>query len=112
MAKLIAFPFRVTASSAIVTREDGTEQCFTEELAELCLTRPGERELVPQYGLSDPVFDEFNQTELVGRVSLFLPNIRITDVESSYPKNGEHRLVIRYAPLVDQQYESEDSFDV
>lgn len=110
MADLIGFPFRVTNTGSVAVRSDGSEQCYTEELAILMLTKPGERELVPQYGISDPSFDDFTKSELLQRANMFCPDIQITDIQSSYPRNGEHRLVVEYETLVADN-ESEDSFD-
>lgn len=110
MTNLISFPFRLTDNGRVAVTVDGSDQCFAEELAVLCLTRPGERELVPQFGLTDPTFGSFDQTELVGKVRLFIPDVTVKNVQSSYPQNGEQRLVIEYDSLV-SDFKSEDTFN-
>ena len=111
MPNLFAFPFRVAVNGTIITRDDDSDQCYTEELAMLCLTQPGERELVPSYGISDPVFGEFNQAELISKVSTFLPEIRVREVRSSYPRQGEQNLTVEYETINDENNQSEDTYD-
>jgi hypothetical protein len=108
MTNLIAFPFRLTSTGAIAVNLDGSDACTSEELAQLCLTQPGERELTPLFGLSDPTFGDFDQTELVGKVRMFLPDVSITNVQSTFGNDGEQRLMIAYESAFN---ESEGSFN-
>lgn len=111
MVKLIAFPFRVAKNGSVATREDGSVECLTEEIALLCLTKPGERELVPEYGLNDIEYEGVIQEELASKIALFGPDVNITNLKSSHPREGEQRIVVEYEPLTDDS-ESEESFNV
>ena len=81
MVRLISYPFRLASDGSVVTLEEGLDY-YADELAMLIKTNPGERELVPEYGLSDPTFSAVSEIELTEKVSLFGPPVTITAVES------------------------------
>ena len=102
MAELISFPFRLTNSGVVATVEDGSVDAINEELAMLCLTQPGDRELVPEYGLPDLVFRGVIKEELTSKIALFGPDVTITNILSEFPYEGEQQIVIEYEPLTEQ----------
>lgn len=110
MSELIGFPFTITRNGSVVTREDGSVQGLTEYIAVLCLTQPGERELVPDFGLPDISFDGILQEELASKISMFGPDVSINNIKSSFPREGLQQIEIEYEPLVDD-VESEESYD-
>lgn len=78
---LISHPFRLGPTGAVVTREDGDEDYIAERLALLILTKPGERRLVPAFGMRDPAFDEFDPNYLQTQIDMFGPDVAIEDVQ-------------------------------
>lgn len=96
MAALISFPFRVAPDGSVVTREDGDPDYYAEELAVLISTRPGERPLVPDYGLSDPVFAEFDAAELGAQVDVFGPPVTITDVAATFVSATHQDVIVSF----------------
>lgn len=77
---LISHPFRLTAGGSVATHEDGTEEYYAERLALLILTKPGERVLVPSFGLRDPTFDEVDDAMLAAQIELFGPPVTIASI--------------------------------
>lgn len=71
MTELISFPFRISGNGSVVTRDDATDGYVAEEIAMLVLTRPEERELVPDFGIEDPSFGDFDRAELESKIEAF-----------------------------------------
>ena len=77
---LIAFPFRVAPNGSVFTQLDGSDEYYAGELTMLVSTVPGERIVVPTYGVNDPTFNEFPTAVLMSAVETFGPPVDITDV--------------------------------
>jgi hypothetical protein len=97
MANLFSYPFRVNPDGAVAKTPDG-EDYYRYELVNLIMTSPGERALVPDYGIEDPVFDNLNTVELLGKVEMFGPPVIITeeDVSVNWPREGVLDINIDY----------------
>lgn len=54
--QLLAHPFRLTGGRA-ATVTDGSDAALADAVARIVLTRPGELELVPAYGIPDPLWE-------------------------------------------------------
>lgn len=80
MAALISHPFRLAPAGVVATVDDTSDQYIAEQLAMLILTKPGERPLVPDLGVSDPTFIGFDGSTLQEQVDAFGPPCRILDV--------------------------------
>ena len=119
MVRLISYPFRLGSDGSIVTIEDGADY-YADELAMLLKTLPGERELVPEYGIDDPTFDNFSQMELLEKVSLFGPPVKVYSTTSRFTNDGRIVVDISYEELAigensginddyqDEYYDDED----
>jgi hypothetical protein len=111
MAKLISYPFRLTANGSVATIEEGLEY-YGEELAVLIKTIPGERELVPEYGISDPTFQSISEIELIEKLSIFGPPIKITSVDSTVTGTDRLSASVIYDEADDEDIEDEDIDDI
>lgn len=102
---LISYPFRLNNDGTVATTEDGDDY-YAEELAMLIKTTPGERALVPDYGITDPTFATFEAAELASQINIFGPPVRIEDIRSVAVRDGIYRLDIDYEgiPLDDPDY--------
>ena len=89
MTDLISWPFRLTPDGDVVVGDDTTPDYMAGELAQVIQTIPGERELVPDYGLEDTAFDHFDTGALVTLVEIFGPPVIIESV--TVKKVGEAR---------------------
>lgn len=97
-ANLLSFPFRLNAIGSVAALADDSEEYYGEELAVLVSTVPGERKLVPTYGMTDPTFDQFDPAELELKVSLFGPPVRISNVVAAWTGAGQQDVIIEYDP--------------
>lgn len=98
MANLFVYPFRINPDGSVAKIPEG-EEYYAYELANLIQTTPGERSLVPDYGVTDPVFNSLNIVELLGKIEMFGPPVSITDndVIVSWPQEGRMNLSINYS---------------
>ena len=93
---LISHPFRLEANGAVATVEDGTEEAAAEGIAVLVLTRRGERDLVPGFGMTDPTFDELSVAELNVGLAEYGPDVIVTDVTITYPNDRTERVELAF----------------
>lgn len=93
---LISHPFRLEANGAVATVEDGTEEAAAEGIAVLVLTRRGERDLVPGFGMIDPTFDELSVAELNVGLAEYGPDVIVTDVAITYPTDRTERVELAF----------------
>lgn len=97
MTNLISFPFRLDGRGYVATRDDGSDAYMAEEILCLVKTSPGERELTPDYGLSDPLFrSEFPEDELVAKVALYGPPVEIENVSSIFSGGGMMKVKVDF----------------
>lgn len=103
MVRLISYPFRLGINGSVVTTDEG-EDYYGDELAMLMKTVPGERELVPTYGIEDPTFDEYNVHELIEKISTFGPPVDIVDTTTTYLSNGRVNVnvIFKEIPMDDE----------
>lgn len=116
MTLLISYPFRLAPNGTVAVREDGDPDYYTEELACLILTQPGERVLVPEYGVEDPTYDDIDDEELRAKVVLFGPPVSITDVYVEDVYDGLVDIEIHFEPLAigatdDPDIDDEEGFN-
>ena len=84
---ILSHPFRLTLTGAAATVANGSSAANAEGVAVLALTRPGERPMVPNFGVADPAFDGYDAAELSAALYLFGPagvsvdNIKTTPVD-------------------------------
>jgi hypothetical protein len=83
-------------SGQAATVEEGSDQSNAELIAVLVLTRPGERELVPAFGVNDPTFDTLSIGDVIAGVDLFGPGVEITSVEARHSSESEQEVDIGF----------------
>lgn len=98
---LISFPFRLAPNGSVVTRPDNTAEYYGEELAQMILTKAGERILVPSFGMDDPTFQFIDQQELSHKVTLFALPIRISGMTTRQVTDTTQEVLVSYQ-LLDQ----------
>lgn len=96
MTQLIAHPFRLGVDSSVKTNLDGTTAQIGEQLALLVLTRPGERIIVPGYGLNDPAFGRFDAAALATQLEMYGPDVQIDEVLSEFTSESTEDVLITY----------------
>lgn len=95
MADVLAFPFRFLAGRAVRVEQDSTED-IGQQLASVLMTRPGERELVPTFGVQDPTFVGCDANELRSVLALHLPHIALVDVAHDHDLGHNRTSCIYY----------------
>lgn len=110
MTALLSFPFRLSPLGNIVTSDDGSDDCYTEELALLFLTKPGERTLVPLFGLNDPTYGDVDQFEVQIAVENFGPPVRVTNVVGQYVNDSTQQITVSWDAGI-AEFEDNVSFD-
>lgn len=94
MARILSHPFRLTLAGTVATVDQDTEQADAEQLAVLALTRVGERELVPAFGMTEPVFADFDVADFVAGVATYGPPVDIVNVSTSPVGDAGRELLV------------------
>jgi hypothetical protein len=94
--QLLSHPFRILPSGRAATVEQGSDEAHAEQLAVLLLTRRGERDLVPGFGVSDPVFAGFDPAEIAAGVSAYGPPVQIESIDVTPAGDGTVAVDIRF----------------
>lgn len=79
MTSVLSHPFRITGGRA-ATVEQHSPRHLTEAVAHLASTRPGERPLVPSFGVADPTVVGLDPLELATVAAVHAPEIDIVAV--------------------------------
>lgn len=95
--RLISYPFRLSPNGSAATVEDGSDDATAELLAVLVLTRRGERDLVPDFGVPDPAFGTLDLNDVAASVAMFGPEVSLEAVRVSYPTPTTQEVDISYA---------------
>lgn len=101
---LMSFPFRLGPNGAVVVRPDDSTDYYAELIAQMCLTKPGERIQVPLFGVHDPTFSDIDAQEFGYKVAIFGPPVRITSVTTQFVSSTEQDVRIEFAPLQDETF--------
>lgn len=94
--ELLSHPFRLERNGSVATVTDGTDEANAEGIAVLALTRKGERDLVPDFGLTDPAFDSVTLADLNIGLLDYGPTVEVTDVTFTYPNDWTQRVVLAF----------------
>ncbi len=78
--KILAFPFRFNPlqPGSFVKVEQGSNEQKAQEIASFVLTHKGERPLYQDYGIEDPSFQPFDETDMSANFAMFYPE---SDIE-------------------------------
>lgn len=75
MAKLISFPFRISAYGGAVSIEQGDDLYYNEQIATILMTHQGERILNESVGMPDTAYSGFNYSAFQSQVVTQMPEI-------------------------------------
>lgn len=85
---LIAHPFRLSGDGSVQTHEQDTDAYLAERIALLVGTQPGERPLVPAFGINDPAFGGLSLTAVQNQVVIYGIPVTITRMEKYINNDG------------------------
>lgn len=80
--ELLSYPFRLSPIGRVATVTQGSAEAAAEEIAQLVLTEPGERPLVPEYGINDPTFGRIDVGDIAAAVQIWGPGVAVTGAET------------------------------
>lgn len=109
---LLAHPFRLQPDGSIATHDDTDEAYYAERLAIIITTIPGERDLVPDFGINDPAFEGLSESALALQVETFLLPIEIVSVERVIVNDSSSDYLVQFNTLADPVTEDGDEEDV
>lgn len=104
----MSFPFRLDTTGAIATVEQNSDAWVEECIAIGMLTRPGERDQVPAFGVADPAFSVFQVSSLQRHLIDFGPEVTITEVKVEPLTEGRERVVVAWEYDSDELSEPDD----
>lgn len=84
MALTLSFPFRLLPNGAPATQVSDTDAHYIELLTALIMTRPGERQLAPSFGTTDPSFNAVDLNQVQAAADLYGPPVRVSEVEARF----------------------------
>lgn len=79
--QLLAHPFRLGDDGGMKTHEQDSEPYLAERIALILGCRPGERPLVPTFGVSDPTFDGMELVAIQNQITIFEIPVTITGLD-------------------------------
>jgi hypothetical protein len=88
MTATLAHPFRVDASGAAVTLEQGSARHAAECCGHVVSCEAGERALAPLWGLMDPTGTRVNADEITATIGYAEPALSVARVEVSEFNDG------------------------
>lgn len=101
--QLIAFPFRLGTTGAVATVEQDSDAEVDQQIAVALLTVPGERDQVPTFGTSDPVFAGFAIGALQRHLLDFGPDVEVEQVTIERVGSGQERVTVEWTRRGEQR---------
>jgi len=81
MAFVLSHPFRFQPGGGpAATVQEGSDQYKAEQIAIMLMTHPGERPLVPDFGVADPTFVGVEEAALATAIAEYGPPLTIQSV--------------------------------
>ena len=113
VAQLISFPMRLQSNGRIALVEQDSEDHIGEELAILVLSRPGERDLVPTFGIEDPAFEGgLSMEEISSQATVFSIPANIIEVHARPTDDTNVDVLVTFEPVsIDAEASEETTFD-
>ena len=94
--QLLSFPFRLGKQGFAVTEGDESDVYCAERLSILLGTRPGERQMVPLFGINDPAFEGFTASALSIQVAQYGLPVEVSRVRRSYMNDAQESVVVEF----------------
>lgn len=96
MAAILSHPFRLDPSGYAATVEQDSDAGIAEQVAVAILTRVGERELVPTFGIPGAAFAGLDRAALEAVLAVHGPPVTIEAVEVTYPTATTQQVEVSY----------------
>lgn len=94
---ILSHPFRLADTGEVATVDEGSTAANAEAVVVLAMTRLGERRMVPEFGVVDPVFAGFDAGELEAGLALWGPDgVSVESVDTEWDDDTTARVVIEF----------------
>lgn len=102
--QLIAHPFRLGGDGRVQTHEQDDDAYLAERIALILGCRPGERPLVPAFGITDPAYDGLTLASIQNQMTIFEIPAVITDIarEDISDRTSSYRVTFERAEEPDE----------
>lgn len=108
MSNLLSHPFRLNQNGAMAVRDEHTDEYVSERLAVIISTRPGERPMVPLFGIEDPAFGSLSLPALQVQMELFDIPVIITDVVEEPVSDGTTNVYVDFERIEDEEDDEDE----
>jgi hypothetical protein len=95
--RVISFPFALDGTGAVATVDQDSDVEVEQQLAVAVLTRPGERIVVPTFGVDDPAFVHFLTGALQRHCLDFGPDVTIIEVNRALRSDDREIVSINWS---------------
>lgn len=93
-----AFPFRFEPSGVVATVNSDSDTGQAQHLGMVILTRRGERDLAPSFGIPDPRFDQLDPAPINACTALFGPPVAVIAVDALVLSPTRQSATVTYEP--------------
>lgn len=94
---VLSYPLTVLPDGSFKKVDDSTEAYAAQEIALMILTEPGERALVPEYGIESIAdSNDISEVELNAKLETFLVPAIVTNVEKDYTDYETTRVKVEF----------------
>lgn len=83
MISLLSHPLRLLPNGSIAALHEGSDAYLAERLAVILMTAPGERPLVPFFGINDPTYSNLDLAALSGQIRTWNVPVEVRSVTTT-----------------------------
>lgn len=112
MTHLLSHPFRLAPNGQMATIDDSSDEYIAERIGMIISTRPGERPMVPLFGIDDPAYDDLSLPALQVQMELFEIPAIIEDVDEQPASYDMTNVEVSFSrPSIEELEDEEDDED-
>lgn len=90
-----SFPFRFKNGSPIYLDSE-TDEYAAQKILTVLQTRPNELPIHPDFGTTDPLFDQTDQAGLYSTIATFFPELSITGIQELLTDDGRVEVSVEF----------------
>lgn len=99
--QLLSHPFRLNKRGEAVTLDDMSVEYCAERLGIILGTQPGERVMIPTFGVNDPAFEGFTSQALRVQISQYGLPVEVGEIKRAYLNDSQERVTIQFDIITD-----------
>ena len=87
----------MTAQGYLATSSDADDAYLASEIAQIILVHPGERQLVPAFGINDPAFDVLDTSDVAVQADMWKVPVTIQSVTQRFVSDTESDVQVQFS---------------